>query len=249
MRILVVDEPRMAAAIRRVLIAERHSVDVAEDGVGALALAGDRDYDVIVLDRMLPDLDGLEVLRLLRSRGVSTPVLMLTALGTLDHRVSGLDAGADDYLAKPFAFAELLARLRAPCAGAAPRCGASWSGDIQLDPVQPSVMVATRSRLLGARIALLALSPPPGGTGGHAADSPATPSAVRPSPTSTPTSSTSTCTTCAASWSASAAGTHCARSVGWAMRCPRMSRARPATSADERAAGATCGHRPSGPDG
>ena len=82
MRILVVeDEPRMAAAIRRVLTAERHAVDVAEDGVAALALAGDHDYDVIVLDRMLPDLDGLEVLRLLRSRGVSTPVLMLTALG------------------------------------------------------------------------------------------------------------------------------------------------------------------------
>ena len=79
----------------------------------ALALAGEHDYDVIVLDRMLPDLDGIEVLRLLRSRGVAAPVLMLTALGGLDHRVSGLDAGADDYLAKPFSFRELLARLRA----------------------------------------------------------------------------------------------------------------------------------------
>ena len=73
----------------------------------------DRTFDVIVLDRMLPDLEGTEVLRILRSRGVATPVLMLTALGSVEHRVGGLNAGADDYLTKPFAFAELLARIRA----------------------------------------------------------------------------------------------------------------------------------------
>jgi two-component system, OmpR family, response regulator len=153
MRILVVeDEPKMAEALRRVLAAERNAVDVAEDGVGALALAADRDYDVIVLDRMLPDLDGVEVLRLLRSRGVSTPVLMLTAMGTLEHRVSGLDAGADDYLPKPFAFAELLARLRA-LARRAPDLGGERlaAGDIVLDAVRHRVTVGDRGEDLSAK--------------------------------------------------------------------------------------------------
>lgn len=153
MRILIVeDEPKMAEAIRRVLVAERNSVDLAEDGVAALALAGDRDYDVIVLDRGLPDLDGLEVLRLLRSRGVSTPVLMLTALGTLEHRVAGLDAGADDYLPKPFAFAELLARLRA-LARRAPDLGGGRlaAGDIVLDDVRHRVTVGDRGEDLSAK--------------------------------------------------------------------------------------------------
>ena len=114
MHVLVVeDEPKMAALIRRVLVAERHVVDVAPDGVSAVALADAGPHDVIVLDRMLPDIDGFTVLRLLRAKGIATPVLMLTALGTVDDRVAGLDAGADDYLAKPFAFSELLARIRA----------------------------------------------------------------------------------------------------------------------------------------
>ncbi len=153
MQILVVeDEPRMSAAIRRVLTAEHHAADVADDGVGALALAGDRDYDVIILDRMLPDLDGLEVLRLLRSRGITTPVLMLTALGSLDHRVSGLDAGADDYLAKPFAFAELLARLRALARRPPELTGEHLvAGDIELDPVRHRVMVGEAAEDLSAR--------------------------------------------------------------------------------------------------
>jgi two-component system OmpR family response regulator len=153
MRILVVeDEPKMAEAIRRVLVAERNAVDVADDGIGALGFAGEHDYDVIVLDRGLPDLDGLEVLRLLRSRGVNTPVLMLTALGSLEHRVAGLDAGADDYLPKPFAFAELLARLRA-LARRAPDLGSDRlaSGDIVLDAVRHRVTVGDRGEDLSAK--------------------------------------------------------------------------------------------------
>jgi two-component system OmpR family response regulator len=114
MRILVVeDEAKMAALIRRVLTAERHVVDVAPDGVSGAALAQRGPYDVIILDRMLPDIDGQTLLEVLRAKGLITPVLMLTALGSIDARVGGLNAGADDYLAKPFAFAELIARIRA----------------------------------------------------------------------------------------------------------------------------------------
>ena len=153
MRVLVVDdEPRMGELIRRVLLAERHVVDLAEDGVGALALAKAGGYDAIVLDRMLPDLDGTEVLQLLRSRGDRTPVLLLTALGAVEQRVAGLDAGADDYLAKPFAFSELLARLRAlgrrPVAAAEERLVA---GDIELDEQRHVARVADTTVELTAR--------------------------------------------------------------------------------------------------
>ena len=159
MRVLVVeDEPRMGELIRRVLLAERHVVDLAEDGVGALALAKGGGYDVIVLDRMLPDLEGTEVLQLLRSRGDLTPVLLLTALGSVEQRVAGLDAGADDYLAKPFAFSELLARLRAlgrrPTTAAEERLVA---GDIELDEQRHVARVADMTVELTAReFALLA---------------------------------------------------------------------------------------------
>jgi DNA-binding response OmpR family regulator len=153
MRVLIVeDEEKIARAIARVLTAERYATDVAPDGLSGLALAGQHDYDVILLDRMLPDLDGMEVLPLLRSRGVRAPVLMLTALGTLDHRVAGLDAGADDYLAKPFAFSELLARIRALTRRSPERSDERLTaGDLVLDPLRIRVSVGSDSQDLSAR--------------------------------------------------------------------------------------------------
>ncbi len=114
MYILVVeDERRLAQVIRKVLEEEGHTVDVAYDGEDGLAMATDGSHDVIALDILLPGMDGLEVCRALRANRVDTPVLLLTALDAVEDRVRGLDAGADDYLPKPFAFQELLARLRA----------------------------------------------------------------------------------------------------------------------------------------
>jgi heavy metal response regulator len=114
MRILVVeDEPRMANVIARGLREQSYAVDVAPDGIKGLYQASINDYDVIVLDVLLPHRDGYEVCRELRQRGNTTPVLMLTARATVDDRITGFDAGADDYLTKPFSFRELLARIRA----------------------------------------------------------------------------------------------------------------------------------------
>jgi two-component system OmpR family response regulator len=114
MRILLVEDARpLARSIAEGLSEEGFSVDVAHDGEEGLHLASEIAYDAIVLDRMLPLLDGLGVLRRLRAAGRRTPVLLLTALGEVHDRVEGLDGGGDDYLVKPFAFDELLARLRA----------------------------------------------------------------------------------------------------------------------------------------
>ena len=114
MRILVVeDEVRLASLLRRALGEEGHAVDLAADGEEALAWIDVAEHDAIVLDVMLPGIDGLAVCRRLRKRRVQTPVLLLTARDAVADRVAGLDAGADDYLIKPFAFAELAARLRA----------------------------------------------------------------------------------------------------------------------------------------
>ena len=114
MRVLVVeDEPKMAELLARGLREEGHSADVAGTGEDALWMARAVEYDAIVLDVMLPGTDGMETCRLLRAAGVWSPVLMLTARDAVDDRITGLDAGADDYLLKPFSFGELLARLRA----------------------------------------------------------------------------------------------------------------------------------------
>src|SRR5467141_2327986 len=114
MHILVVeDEPKVGDLLARALRENAHVVDVATTGEKGLQLATSYSYDAILLDILLPGLSGTEVCRKLRKAGIQVPVLMLTARSLVEHRVEGLDAGADDYLAKPFAVAELLARLRA----------------------------------------------------------------------------------------------------------------------------------------
>ena len=114
MRVLVVeDENRIARFVKEGLEEESYAVDVVADGASALDWVASTNYDIILLDVMIPGLTGFEVARILRQRGITTPILMLTARDDLDDRVLGLDAGADDYLPKPFAFKELLARIRA----------------------------------------------------------------------------------------------------------------------------------------
>jgi len=116
MRILVVeDEKKTASFIRKALQAEGFAVDVMHDGAEAVAVLPQTSCDVAVLDIMLPGMDGLSIVRNWRERGIRTPVLLLTARGEVSERVAGLDAGADDYLCKPFALDELLARVRALC--------------------------------------------------------------------------------------------------------------------------------------
>jgi len=136
MRVLVVDdEPKLAALVARALREEGHAADLASNGTDALWMAQAAPYDAIVLDVMLPGIDGFEVLRGLREREVWTPVLMLTARDAVIDRVDGLDAGADDYLTKPFSFDELLARLRAIARrGAIERPTVIQVGDLRLDP-------------------------------------------------------------------------------------------------------------------
>ena len=114
MRLLIVeDERKLATLVQEMLQDENHTVDVSYDGEDALQFVASGEYDVIILDLMLPGVPGLEVCRRIRARGDKTPILMLTARTSIEDRVVGLDAGADDYLTKPFAFAELLARVRA----------------------------------------------------------------------------------------------------------------------------------------
>jgi two-component system OmpR family response regulator len=129
------DQLKMASLLRRGLTEEGYAVDVVSDGREAVIRGTATEYDVIVLDVMLPELDGLEVCRRLRAGGAWSPVLMLTARDAVDDRVAGLDAGADDYLTKPFSFAELLARLRALARrGPVERPAVVKVGSLELDP-------------------------------------------------------------------------------------------------------------------
>ena len=137
MRVLVVeDEKKTASFIRKALQAESFAVDVSNDGEDALMLAGNTPFDAIVLDIMLPGRDGLSVLRKLREQRNQTPVLLLSARGQVDERVEGLNAGADDYLPKPFALAELIARVRSlGRRGSEPKSIVLRVADLSLDTV------------------------------------------------------------------------------------------------------------------
>ena len=150
-RILVIeDERRVRSFLERGLTEAGFSVDAATDGQAGLDLALVHPYDAIVLDLMLPKKDGLSVLRELRAAGRSVPVLILTARDEVDDRVRGLDAGADDYLPKPFAFAELLARLRALLRRGTSRPSLLEVGDLRVD------LVARRAERAGRKLELSA---------------------------------------------------------------------------------------------
>ena len=152
-RVLVVeDELRMAGLIHRGLVREGLAADVAGTGEDALWMADAHDYDAIVLDVMLPQMNGFETCRRLRSSGIWAPVLMLTARDSVEDRVAGLDSGADDYLVKPFSFAELLARLRALARrGENARPSVLEVGDLRLDPATHEVKRGTTEIGLSAK--------------------------------------------------------------------------------------------------
>ena len=141
MRILVVEDDRkMAGLIKRGLAEEGYAVDLAFNGIEGIWAGTENPYDAIVLDIMLPDIDGFEICRQLRSRQRWAPIIVLTARDAIEDRVTGLDLGADDYLTKPFSFAELLARLRALIRrGPTERAAVLRMGDLALDPASHEV--------------------------------------------------------------------------------------------------------------
>jgi heavy metal response regulator len=142
MRVLVVeDEAKVASFVKRALEEESYAVDVCADGAAGLDQAQSGGYDLIVLDVMLPGLSGVEMLTALRRKNIATPVLILTAQAQIEHRVRGLDAGADDYLTKPFAIEELLARVRALLRrGSGAAAGVLEVDDLVLNPATREVM-------------------------------------------------------------------------------------------------------------
>jgi heavy metal response regulator len=151
MKILIVeDEQRVATFLQKGFQAEAFAVDIALDGISGLDLALSGSYDAIILDVMLPGMDGLSILRELRAEGIATPVLILTARSELEHRVEGLNLGADDYLPKPFAFSEVLARVRALLR----RTSAELAGtaltlaDLKIDPMARKVRRGGRDIVL-----------------------------------------------------------------------------------------------------
>ncbi len=157
MRVLVVeDEKKTASFIRKALQAEGHAVDVLHDGTQALAAVATTPFDVVVLDVMLPGRDGLSVVSQMRAKNNTTPVLLLTARGEVGERVEGLNAGADDYLSKPFALAELIARVRALGRRTGETKSAVLSvGDLTLDTVTRQVTRGAKEIDLARREYLL----------------------------------------------------------------------------------------------
>jgi DNA-binding response OmpR family regulator len=152
--LLVEDEPKVASFLQKGLSEQSHSVDTAADGITGMRLALGNSYDLIILDNLLPGLSGLEVCRQVRAQNSKVPILMLTALGETDDKIRGLDAGADDYLVKPFAFQELLARIRAlsrrrhdPATAQA----VLQLADLSLDPARKQVQRAGQTIQLTAR--------------------------------------------------------------------------------------------------
>jgi DNA-binding response OmpR family regulator len=152
MRILIIeDEKKMAALLRQGLTEENHCISLAYDGPTALEMSKTYDFDAIILDVMLPGVDGLEVARRLRKENNHTPILMLTARDAVPDITNGLDSGADDYLTKPFAFEELLARLRAITRrGTKPRPSRLQVADLVLDPATRQVFRSSRELHLTA---------------------------------------------------------------------------------------------------
>ena len=157
MKVLVVDDDTLIAEFIRLSLKERgHVVDVAHTGEHGRSLAMVYDYDAVVLDHVLPDTTGVEVLRALRSRGRRTPVLMLTSRSDTEDVVAGLDSGADDYLGKPFVVAELEARLRAIARRGGTDTGSAGLGDLQVDRLRRTITCAgTPLRLTPKEYALL----------------------------------------------------------------------------------------------
>jgi heavy metal response regulator len=149
MRLLIVeDDPNMARFLQKGLQEERYAVDVATDGEEGLLLASVNPYDLIILDVMLPKLNGLAVCARLRAERKTTPILLLTALESVESKVDGLNTGADDYLTKPFAFPELVARARALLRRGSGQPGKLKAADLELDPVSHRVWRGGREIVL-----------------------------------------------------------------------------------------------------
>lgn len=157
MRLLIIEDDREALAyLARAFRESGHAADTASDGLDGYALAEAGDYDVLIVDRMLPKLDGLSLVRSLREQDIATPILILSALGQVEDRVKGLRAGGDDYLTKPYAFSELLARAevlaRRRTTGAGPAPATSYRvGDLELDRLSHRVVRAGREIVLQPR--------------------------------------------------------------------------------------------------
>jgi DNA-binding response OmpR family regulator len=152
-RILIVeDEHKIANSIKQGLEQEKYVVDVAYDGASGLDLAIGEEYDLMILDRLLPMVEGVEIVKKVREKGIHTPILILTARGQVEDKIEGLDAGADDYLAKPFAFTELLARVRA--LGRRPKSSVGTLlkvSDLTLDPINFEVKRADKIIVLSSK--------------------------------------------------------------------------------------------------